>query len=225
MTCRIEASHLLSGGETNKIPRDMVSRKGQHFGARYCGRHLTVNTYAAFLCLLVTSFAQAADVGYECPRTTSQHKKIEGFPDANWHGTSALAVALPTDGYWIARENNDYRGKLFWWANGYSARIDPTPELKVSGYRLDGASKPASVSRASNVLGRSQGMDGMVHLIAFPDEGCWLINGAYEGHTVEFVMEVRGTDYELNSLLRRRGFWDIELSGAPLNDGELRQSP
>lgn len=53
-------------------------------------------------------------------------------------------------------------------------------------------------------------MDGMIHLIAFPDEGCWMINGAYKGNTVEFVIEVRGTDYELNELLKSKGFWEVE---------------
>ncbi len=157
---------------------------------------VAMRLHGALLLVLASLSAHAAPDAYQCPRTVGPHGASSGgaLPEGPWYGSSALAVALPVDGYWTGTgPENDFRGKLFWWSHGYDAHRDPYPALVVEGHRLDAESKPASTSRTTNVLGSTRGMDGMLHLITFPAEGCWKVTGRYRGQSLDFVLEVVGS--------------------------------
>ena len=72
-----------------------------------------------------------------------------------------------------------YTQKVFWWRQGYSAGIEPRPQLTVTGRRLDAAALPLVASSATNASADF----GAVMLVGvdLPTLGCWEINGHYPG--------------------------------------------
>src|SRR5512147_924800 len=89
-----------------------------------------------------------------------------------WFGTDRLWTSLPVNGIWRGLGH-----KVFWWRQGYNARIEPEPKLKVTGKRLDSIAPPVVVDRATNA-GLSGG-DAMLVGFDFPAQGCWEITGRY----------------------------------------------
>ena len=111
-----------------------------------------------------------------------------------WFGTEKLWTALPADGTWwlphYRPTDSSYRQKIFWWRKGYHWRADPTPNLKVTGRRLDAAARPLVVSRATNGYREQDLKSFMVVGVDFPTLGCWEITGRFEGDRLTFVVWV-----------------------------------
>ncbi len=82
-----------------------------------------------------------------------------------------------------------YRQKTFWWRKGYYGRADPTPNLRVSGRRLDASAQPLMAPRATNGY-REDWKSFMVVGMYFPVPGCWEITGRFEDDSLTFVVWV-----------------------------------
>jgi hypothetical protein len=75
--------------------------------------------------------------------------------------------------------------KVFWWRQGYDARVEPLPKLKVTGKRLDSPAPPLEVSATTNAF--TQHTAAMLVGIGFPTVGCWQITGRYEDDELIYV--------------------------------------
>ncbi len=119
-----------------------------------------------------------------------------------WFGTNRLWTNLPVDGIWkglpldtTARQPT-FGQKLFWWRQGYDARIESRPNLIVTGKRLDSPAPllevspvtPLEVSPATNAFAAPR--SAMLVGIGFPAVGCWQITGRYEDDELTFVIWV-----------------------------------
>ena len=109
-----------------------------------------------------------------------------------WFGTDRLWTGLPANGMLKglgadrSAMHTTFSEKLFWWRQGYDARMERQPKLKVTGKRMDASAPPLKVSRATNagVEGRSAMLVG----VGFPTLGCWQITGRYEEDELTFVI-------------------------------------
>ena len=107
-----------------------------------------------------------------------------------WFGTAKLWTRLKTDGTWrVLRTSSGYREKTFWWREGYHWRADPTPNLKVTGRRLDAPAQPLVAPRATNGY-REDWKSFMVVGMYFPVAGCWEITGQFGDDSLTFVVWV-----------------------------------
>ena len=105
-----------------------------------------------------------------------------------WFGTAELWTRLKTDGTWRGlRTSSGYREKTFWWREGYYWQADPTPNLKVSGRRLDAPAQPLVAPRTTNGH-REDWKSFMVVRMDFPAPGCWEITGRFEEDSLTFVV-------------------------------------
>jgi len=131
-----------------------------------------------------------------CPVTVVEHVKPFAAPSPSnaarfWYGSEDLAVRLRTGGTWTGMgPAKRYRDKLFWWRKGFDGTREASPELNVTGRRLDGDSPPAVFSRATNALHSDFGGWAMLDMGEFPAAGCWELTGAYQGKTLRFVVRV-----------------------------------
>ncbi len=112
-----------------------------------------------------------------------------------WFGTEKLWTALPAEGAWrglphYRPTDSSYRQKIFWWRKGYHWRADPTPNLKVSGRRLDAPARPLAVSRATNGYREQDLKSFMVVGVDFPTDGCWEVTGQFGDNSLTFVVWV-----------------------------------
>jgi hypothetical protein len=73
--------------------------------------------------------------------------------------------------------------KIFWYRVGYNPRTEPSPNLKVTGKRLEGHGGPLVVQYSNAIMGD---VSAMLTGVYVPRPGCWEITGNYEGDTVSF---------------------------------------
>ena len=107
-----------------------------------------------------------------------------------WYGTPELWTMLRADGIWsdLPHNSNGYTQKIAWWRQGYDMYTEPTPNLIVTGKRLDESAPPLMASNATNAsadLG-----DMMMVGVDIPTLGCWEVKGQYYGHDLSFVVWV-----------------------------------
>lgn len=112
-----------------------------------------------------------------------------------WFGTEKLWTRLPTEGAWrglphYRPTDSAYRQKTFWWRKGYYWRADPTPNLKVSGKRLDATARPLVASRATNGYREQDLKSFMLVGVDFPTAGCWEVTGQFGDDSLTFVVWV-----------------------------------
>lgn len=108
-----------------------------------------------------------------------------------WYGSEGLAVLLKASGRWRGMgPSRSYRDKLFWWRQGYSGRIEPSPKLVVSGRRLDGEAPALATPRATNAKHADFGGWAMLVMLEFPSGGCWEVTGEYGPQKLSFIVEV-----------------------------------
>jgi hypothetical protein len=109
--------------------------------------------------------------------------------NAFWYGTGKLWTGLHVSGLWGGlRNDKGYREKVFWFRQGYEARVEPKPALTVTGRRLDGESAVFTVSDATNAY--MSGRAAMLTAFQIPTAGCWELTGEYHGDTLSFVVWV-----------------------------------
>jgi hypothetical protein len=113
------------------------------------------------------------------------------WPGGFWYGTSLLWTQLPGDGKWSGLPHNadGYTQKVFWWRAGYSWTEDPTPQLTVTGRRLDAPAPPLNASRATNAFAEDI-QSAMLVGVDFPTLGCWEITGRVVDQELSFVIWV-----------------------------------
>jgi hypothetical protein len=111
-------------------------------------------------------------------------------------GTPNLWTMLHSDGTWWAlpyHEHEDGQGaysqKVFWWNQSYDWQVEPQPDLRVTGRRLDGPSPPIDALEATNAYTPEFG-SAILTGIGLPTLGCWEITGHYQGHSLSFVVWV-----------------------------------
>jgi hypothetical protein len=97
---------------------------------------------------------------------------------------------LGAEGAWSRLPHTEagYSQKVFWWRQGYSAAAELTPQLTVTGKRLDAAAPPLVASSATNAS--ADFGDAMLVGVDIPTLGCWEIIGHYQGHELSFVVWV-----------------------------------
>jgi hypothetical protein len=111
-----------------------------------------------------------------------------------WFGTDRLWTNLPDNG--ILPELGDemtsahptISEKVFWWRQGYDARLEPRPRLRVTGKRIDSPAPPLEVSPTTNAF--TQNIAAMLVGIGFPANGCWQISARYDDDELTFVIWV-----------------------------------
>ena len=130
------------------------------------------------------------------PPSPYRAKPYEG---SDWFGSDGLWLALPDSGVWrvdSASIRDPATGKnvsmwrepkVSWWRQGYDYTVEGTPQLKISGRRLDADSLPL-VADTPNWVGLRAPHASMMQHIYFPTLGCWEITGAYEGDSITFVL-------------------------------------
>ncbi len=110
----------------------------------------------------------------------------------SWYGTNRLWTVLPSEGVWsgLARNADGYGQKVFWWREGYSWTEDPTPQLTVTGRRLDAPAPPLHAHEATNAYAEDIG-SAMLVGVSFPTLGCWEITGEVHDQELSFVVWVQ----------------------------------
>jgi hypothetical protein len=108
-----------------------------------------------------------------------------------WYGTGLLWTVVPEDGTWsgLPLNSDGYTQKVLWWREGYSWKDDPTPQLTVTGRRLDAPAPPLNVSRATNAFAEDI-QSAMMVGVDFPTLGCWEIAGKVADAELSFVVWV-----------------------------------
>jgi hypothetical protein len=109
-----------------------------------------------------------------------------------WYGTNRLWTALPREGVWSGLPHNadGYGQKILWWREGYSWTEDPTPQLTVTGRRLDAPAPPLHAHEATNAYAEDIG-SAMLVGVSFPTPGCWEITGKVRDQELSFVVWVQ----------------------------------
>jgi len=113
------------------------------------------------------------------------------FANEFWFGSDHLWLSLPNNGTWAGLPDNPegYTQKIFWWSDRYSLKNESTPNLVVTGQRLDASALPLHVSKATNANGGDIG-ESMLVGVDFPTLGCWKITGKYKDAELSFVVWV-----------------------------------
>jgi hypothetical protein len=110
------------------------------------------------------------------------------FAEGFWHGDGRLAVYLESDGRLHAFKQ---RQEMTWYTAGYAWQNYPSEApLRITGRRLDSASKAAPHIEGMNNAELTKGLSGMRHFIEIPERGCWRIDADFEGDYVSFVVWV-----------------------------------
>jgi hypothetical protein len=111
-----------------------------------------------------------------------------------WFGTDRLWTNLPENGILrglpddMTSAHPTISEKLFWWRQGYDARVEARPKLRVAGKRLDSAAPRPEVSPTTNAF--TQHTAAMLVGIGFPTVGCWQVTGRYEDDELTFIIWV-----------------------------------
>lgn len=139
---------------------------------------------------------QTAQGGSSCPVTLAAgHQFAEPSPSSAsrfWFGDEKLAVLLNAGGRWRGMgPTRSYRDKLFWWRQGYDGTTEPTPNLVVTGRRLDDQAPALATPRATNAKHADFGGWAMLVALEFPVAGCWQVTGEYGSQKLSFVVDVR----------------------------------
>jgi hypothetical protein len=109
-----------------------------------------------------------------------------------WFGTDRLWTNLPEKGILrgladeITSAHPTISEKVFWWRQGYDARVEPRPRLRVTGKRIDSPAPPLEVSPTTNAF--TQHSAAMLVGIGFPTNGCWQISARYEDDELTYVI-------------------------------------
>jgi hypothetical protein len=107
-----------------------------------------------------------------------------------WYGTNELWTWLDADGVWeMARNERGLFDKSFWWRQGYDWRTETTPQLSVTGRRLDRPARTVAVSAATNGFEQSMGAFMLLGL-ELPTGGCWELTGRYHSTSLRVVVWV-----------------------------------
>ena len=128
---------------------------------------------------------------YLFPRRPTPRKAGNG---RFWFGTDRLWTNLPENGMLrgladeITSAHPTISEKVFWWRQGYDARVEPRPRLRVTGKRIDSPAPPLEVSPTTNAF--TQNIAAMLVGIGFPANGCWQISARYDDDELTFVIWV-----------------------------------
>jgi hypothetical protein len=108
-----------------------------------------------------------------------------------WHGTADLWTMLPQDGVWrnLPRGDGGTSQKTFWWSAAYDVVMEPVPEIRVSGRRLDG--EAAALKTSDATLAMADFGEAMLVGVEIPEDGCWEIMARYEGTELGYIIEVQ----------------------------------
>jgi hypothetical protein len=133
------------------------------------------------------SITQPPDVPFTPP---TPYPSKSPYVGQFWYGTPELWTMLRADGIWsgLPHNSNGYTQKIAWWRQGYDMYTEPTPNLIVTGKRLDESAPPLLASDATNAsadLG-----DMMMVGVDIPTLGCWEIKGQYYDHELSFIVWV-----------------------------------
>ena len=142
---------------------------------------------ASFLLVLGLGLTNARAEG-TCPVTLPKDWRVSSdqillahdSDTHDWYGSQNLAALIPIDGKWIGN-GSSFGNKFWWWRQGFDARQEPTPDLIISGVRLDGVSPPIQIIKATSGMGYGEGWHAMLVSMQFPSSGCWEIRGTYNG--------------------------------------------
>jgi hypothetical protein len=107
-----------------------------------------------------------------------------------WYGSNELWTWLHVDGTWeMVRDEHGLFDKSVWWRQGYDWRTETTPELRVTGRRLDAPASAVTISNATNGFEESMGAFMLVGL-ELPAGGCWELTGTYHGRSLRLMVWV-----------------------------------
>lgn len=97
---------------------------------------------------------------------------------------------LGVDGTWsgLPRDVAGYGQKVFWLSINYDINAEPSPNLMVTGRRLDASGSAMATTGATNAM--TDFGPAMLIGIDIPTPGCWQITGSYKGHDISFVVWV-----------------------------------
>ena len=127
-----------------------------------------------------------------CAATEPDASGVQGAPLAygpRWFGSTHLAALLPAKGKWTGNgPENHYKGKFWWWREGFDAKIEPFPQLEVSAHLRDDPVVTAQVSRAAS--SSNSKWNAMLVIMRFPEHGCWQVSGQYDGEELIFMLSV-----------------------------------
>lgn len=113
---------------------------------------------------------------------------------AFWHGHEKLWTMLGTNGSWrsLPRNAQGFRQKVFWWSPGFDGRVEPQPNLVVTGRQLDGPGSFVNSGPATNAHHVDFGGWTILSGIDVPNAGCWELTGHYRDQALTFVVWVSG---------------------------------
>ena len=126
----------------------------------------------------------------DCPVTQPQSPPFKAPPPYSasapwpryfWYGTEQLWTVIPANGTGSSVQ------KLLWWRQGYSWKDDPTPQLTVTGRRLDGPAPPLNAHEATNAFAEDI-QSAMLVGADFPTPGCWEITGRLPHQQLSYVV-------------------------------------
>ena len=148
------------------------------------------------LSLILAMTAGTAQGAGSCPVTTPPEPAFvppKPYPvvtkQQSFYIGSAKLWVLVYDSPWrgLPVWPEGYRQKIVWWSEGYDAKADPTPDISITGRRLDAEALPLVVTGAN---GSWTDHDFIMSGVNFPTAGCWEITGRFRGAEVKFVVKV-----------------------------------
>jgi hypothetical protein len=111
-------------------------------------------------------------------------------PGHAWYGSADLWTMLDRDGeVWtgLPRSELGLGQKTFWWRQGYDVRSEPTPEIYVTGKRLDGPGRFTFGPGTNAFWGLGS---AMLVGVEVPEGGCWELTARYFNRTLSYVVWV-----------------------------------
>lgn len=116
------------------------------------------------------------------------HPAIPPRRDGFWFGTRSLWTVLPGDGVWGQLALGE---KFWWWSEEFNIEEERTPEIVVTGRRLDGAAAPFRADEATHAYAPDL-HQAMLVGVTLPTAGCWEFTAEYRSHRVVLVQWVPG---------------------------------
>jgi hypothetical protein len=113
---------------------------------------------------------------------------------AVWYGTPALWTMLSPNGeVWeeLPMNNGMFGQKTFWWSDGYSSTVEPTPSITVTGRQLDGPVSFEAGGPGTNGFREDIGSFMLVG-VGIPTAGCWELTARYRDAELTYVVLVEG---------------------------------
>jgi hypothetical protein len=145
--------------------------------------------------LVLAICATAAHAADTCPVTAPPKAAFvppKPYPAWNSQGSFYLGTAKlwvlvhPSPWRGLPKWPEGYREKIVWWSQGYDAKADPTPNISITGRRLDAAASPMLAGANGSWTDHDFIMSG----VNFPTQGCWEVTGKFRGSEVKFVVQV-----------------------------------